>query len=139
MRRPSRPCMHAIMTQHGLVHKGFHISLLSLMDMYKRKFWLHQEHPNLAYADVNLNFACTQGHALSPCVYYDLYEWHSINRNFNVRVSLGNSLSILKTIIITEICSQPFCQQQQQAKGFSFAESNCEKTFPLFYVTNLKF
>ena len=32
--------------------------------MYERKFWLHQEQPNLAYADVNLNIACTQGDAL---------------------------------------------------------------------------
>ena len=61
MHRPSRPCMHAIMTQHGLEHKGFHISLLSLMDMYKRKFCLHQEQPNFSYAEVNLNIACNQG------------------------------------------------------------------------------
>ena len=74
------------------------------------------------------------GGMLTLCVYYDLYEWHSINRNFNVRVSLGNSLSILKTIIITEICSQPFCQQQQQAKGVHFLLRNqiAKKHFHFF-------
>ena len=61
---------------------------------------------------------------LSLCVYYDLYEWHSINCNFNARVSLSNSLSISKTIIMTEICSQLFCQQQQQAKGVHFLLPN---------------
>ena len=65
--------MHAIMTQHGLVHKGFHISLQILMDMYKQKFWLHQEQPNLAYADVNLNIACTQGDTLSMCILRSLW------------------------------------------------------------------
>ena len=45
--------------------------------MYKRKFWLDQEQPNLGYADVKLNIACMHPlaclHTLSLCVYYDLY------------------------------------------------------------------
>ena len=62
------------MTLHGLVHKGFHISLLSLMEMYKQKFWLHQEQPNLWHGDVNLNRVHAGG-MLSVCVYYDLHGW----------------------------------------------------------------
>ena len=45
--------------------------------MYKRKFWLDQEQPNLGYADVKLNIACMHPlaclHTLSLCVYSDLY------------------------------------------------------------------
>ena len=45
--------------------------------MYKRKFWLDQEQPNLGYADVKLNIACMHPlaclHTLSLCVYCDLY------------------------------------------------------------------
>ena len=47
--------------------------------MYKQKFWLDQEQPNLGYADVKLNIACMHPlvclHTLSLCVYYDLYGW----------------------------------------------------------------
>ena len=47
------------------------------MDMYKRKFWLDQEQPNLGYADVKLNITCMHPlaclHTLSLCVYCDLY------------------------------------------------------------------
>ena len=57
------------------------------MDMYKRKFWLDQEQPNLGYADVKLNIACMHPlacvHTFSLCVYYDLYEhstWQAISR-----------------------------------------------------------
>ena len=45
--------------------------------MYKQKFWLDQEQPNLGYADVKLNIACMHRlaclHTLCVCVYYDLY------------------------------------------------------------------
>ena len=59
----------AITTQHGL---------LSWMDMYKRKLWLDQVQPNLAYADVKLNIACMHPlHTLSLREYCDLY---AVNR-----------------------------------------------------------
>ena len=48
--------------------------------MYKRKFWLDQEQPNLGYADVKLNIACMHPlaclHTLSLCVYNDLYGFY---------------------------------------------------------------
>ena len=68
MSRQARPYMHAIMTHQGLVHKGFHIRLLSVMDVHKQKFWLYQEQPNLVYADDNLNIACMQGEGFSKCI-----------------------------------------------------------------------
>ena len=47
------------------------------MDMYKQKFCLDQEQPNLWYADVKLNIACMHPlaclHTLSLSVYCDLY------------------------------------------------------------------
>ena len=68
-----RPCLDAIMIQHGLVNKGFHISLLSFIDLYKRKLSLHKEQPNLAYADMSHNIAYTKRDALSMCALQSLW------------------------------------------------------------------
>ena len=67
----------AIMTQHGLLHIGFHISWLRWVHWYKETiFWL-DKCPNLGYADVKLNIACMHPlaclHTLSLCIYCDLY------------------------------------------------------------------
>ena len=66
----------AIMAQHGLLHKGFHISWLSWMDLYKRKFWLDQEQPNLGNADVKQNIACM--HPWPACT-HSLYVYTVIS------------------------------------------------------------
>ena len=67
----------AIMTQHGLLHKGFHISWLSWAHWYKQTIFCLDKWPNLGYADVKLNIACMHPlaclHTLSLCVYCDLY------------------------------------------------------------------
>ena len=48
--------------------------------MYKQKFWLDKEQPNLGYADVKLNIACMHPlaclHTLSlPKLYTWLHSW----------------------------------------------------------------
>ena len=67
----------AIMTQHGLLHKGFHISWLSWAHWYKQTIFCLDEWPNLGYADVKQNFTCMHSlacvHTLSLCVYCNLY------------------------------------------------------------------
>ena len=48
---------HAKMNRQGLLHNGFNISLLCLLDMYIINFCSQSEQPNSAYADVKLGFA----------------------------------------------------------------------------------
>ena len=61
-----------------MLHKGFHISLPSLMDMHRKKLCSHYELPNLGYADAKLNFGCMHltgsARMLSLCLYSLLVE-----------------------------------------------------------------
>ena len=45
---------HPKMTRQGLLHNGFNISLLSLLDVYIINFCSQSDQTNLAYADVKL-------------------------------------------------------------------------------------
>ena len=69
--------MNAIMTQHGLLFKGFHISWLSWAHLFKQTIFCLDKWPNLGYADVKLNITCMHPlacvHTFSLCVYYNLY------------------------------------------------------------------
>ena len=62
--------MHVKMIRHGILHKVFHISWLSWAHWYKQTICCKKGWPNLVYADVKLNIACT----VSQCVYYHLYD-----------------------------------------------------------------
>ena len=73
------------MTQHGLLHKGCHISWLSWAHCYKQRIFCLDKWANLGYADVKLDITCM--HAWPASTHY-IYVYTTISMKIsNIDVS----------------------------------------------------
>ena len=79
--------MNTIMTQHRLLHKGFHISCISWAHWYKQKIFCLDKWPNLGYADVKLNIPCM--HPLACLHTLSLYVYPTISMIITLKIWEG--------------------------------------------------